>query len=169
MKLPIYMDHHATTPVDPRVLEAMLPCFTETFGNAASRNHVFGWEAEAAVDEARHQVAVAMNAGDKEIVFTSGATESDDLAILGAARMYRQKGNHVITGQTEHRAVLDTCEALAKEGFEVTYLPVDEFGRISPADVRAALTDRTILVTLMLANNEIGTIHPIGEIAAACR
>ena len=126
MKLPIYMDHHATTPVDPRVLEAMLPYFNETFGNAASRNHVFGWEAEAAVDEARHQIASAMNAADKEIVFTSGATESDNLAILGAARMHRTKGNHVITGQTEHRAVLDTCEALEKEGFELTYLPVDD-------------------------------------------
>ena len=163
------MDHHATTPVDPRVLEAMVPYFTETFGNAASRNHVFGWEAEAAVDEARHQVASAMNAANKEIVFTSGATESDGLAIFGAARMHRSKGNHVITGQTEHRAVLDTCEALEKEGFEVTYLPVDGFGRISAGEVRAALTERTILVTLMLANNEIGTIHPIGEIAVVCR
>ncbi len=163
------MDHHATTAVDPRVLEAMLPYFTETFGNAASRNHVFGWEAEAAVDEARHQVASAKNAADKEIVFTSGATESDGLAILGAARMYRQKGNHVVTGRTEHRAVLDTCEALEKEGFEVTYLPVDGFGRISADEVRAAITERTVLVTLMLANNEIGTIHPIGEIAAVCR
>ena len=169
MKLPIYMDHHATTPVDPRVLETMLPYFTETFGNAASRNHVFGWEAEAAVDEARHQVAAAMNAGDKEIVFTSGATEADDLAILGAARMYRQKGNHVITGQTEHRAILDTCEALAKDGFEITSLPPDRAGRIFPDQVRAAITDRTILATLMLANNEVGTIHPIGAIGAVCR
>jgi cysteine desulfurase len=169
MKLPIYMDHHATTPVDPRVLEAMLPYFTETFGNAASRNHVFGWEAEAAVDEARHQVASAMNASDKEIVFTSGATESDDLAILGAARMYRQKGNHFVTGQTEHRAVIDTCEALQKEGFDVTYLPVDRHGRIGGEQVRAAITEKTILVTLMLANNEVGTIHPIAEIGAVCR
>ena len=169
MKLPIYMDHHATTPVDPRVLEAMLPFFTETFGNAASRNHVFGWEAEAAVDEARHQVAAAMNAADKEIVFTSGATESDDLAILGAARMYRQKGNHVITGRTEHRAVLDTCEALEKEGFEVTYLPTDRYGRITAEELRGAITERTILVSLMLANNEVGTIHPIAELAAVCR
>jgi cysteine desulfurase len=169
MKLPIYMDHHATTPVDPRVLEAMLPYFTETFGNAASRNHVFGWEAEAAVDEARHQIASAMNAADKEIVFTSGATESDNLAILGAARMYHQKGNHVITGQTEHRAVLDACEALRKEGFEVTDLPVDGRGRITPDDLRAAITERTILVSLMLANNEVGTIQPIAEIASVCR
>jgi cysteine desulfurase len=169
MKLPIYMDHHATTPVDPRVLEAMLPFFTETFGNAASRNHVFGWEAEAAVDEARHQIAAAMNAADKEIVFTSGATESDGLAILGAARMYRQKGNHVITGRTEHRAVLDTCEALEKEGFEVTYLPTDRYGRITAEELRGAITQRTILVSLMLANNEVGTIHPIAELAAVCR
>ena len=169
MKLPIYMDHHATTPVDPRVLEAMLPYFTETFGNAASRNHVFGWEAEAAVDEARHQIARACNAADKEIVFTSGATESDNLAILGAARMYRQKGNHVITGQTEHRAVLDTCEALRKEGFEVTDLPVDSRGRITPDDLCAAITERTILVSLMLANNEVGTIQPIAELASVCR
>src|SRR6266511_1375908 len=169
MKLPIYMDHHATTPVDPRVLEAMLPYFTQTFGNAASRNHVFGWEAEAAVDEARHQIASAMNASDKEIVFTSGATESDDLAILGAARMYRQKGNHVVTGRTEHRAVLDTCEALEKEGFEVTYLPADRFGRITADQVRDAIRERTILVTLMLANNEVGTIHPIAEMAAVCK
>src|SRR5512142_2459778 len=163
VKLPIYMDNHATTPVDPRVLEAMLPYFTQTFGNAASRNHVFGWEAEAAVDEARHQVASAMNASDKEVVFTSGATESDDLAILGVARMYRQKGKHVITGRTEHRAVLDTCEALEKEGFEVTYLPVDRFGRITADQVSDAIRDQTILVTLMLANNEVGTIHPIAE------
>jgi cysteine desulfurase len=169
MKLPIYMDHHATTPVDPRVLEAMLPYFSETFGNAASRNHVFGWEAEAAVDEARHQVALACNASEKEIVFTSGATESDDLAILGAARMYRQKGNHVVTGQTEHRAVLDTCEALRKEGFEITYLPVDRFGRIAPGQLREAITDKTVLATLMLANNEVGTIHPIADFGAVCR
>ena len=169
MKLPIYMDHHATTPVDPRVLEAMLPYFTESFGNAASRNHVFGWEAEAAVDQARETIAEAMNASAKEIVFTSGATESDDLAILGVARMYREKGNHIVTGATEHRAVLDTCRALEKEGFEITWLAPDRFGRISGREVSQALTDRTILVTLMLANNEIGTIHPIDEIGAVCR
>ena len=169
MKLPIYMDHHATTPVDPRVLEAMMPYFTRTFGNAASRNHVFGWEAEAAVDEARRQIASAMNAADKEIVFTSGATESDNLAILGAARMYRQKGNHIVTAQTEHRAVLDTCEALQREGFEVTFLPVDPCGRITADQLRAAITERTILITLMLANNEVGTIHPIAEFGAICR
>ncbi len=169
MKLPIYMDHHATTPVDPRVLEAMLPYFTQTFGNAASRNHVFGWEAEAAVDEARSQIASAMNAQPKEIIFTSGATESDDLAILGAARMYRRKGTQIVTGQTEHRAVLDTCQALEAEGFEVTYLGTDRYGQISAEQVRQAITDRTILVTLMLANNEVGTIHRVKEIGAICK
>ena len=169
MKLPIYMDHHATTPVDPRVLEAMLPYFQRSFGNAASRSHVFGWEAEAAVDEARHQIASAIHAADKEIIFTSGATESDDLAILGAARMYREKGNHIVTGQTEHRAVLDTCEALGKEGFEVTLLAPDRAGRILPQQVREAITDRTVLVSLMLANNEVGTIHPIAGIGAVCK
>src|SRR5512143_2392420 len=169
MKLPIYMDHHATTPVDPRVLEAMLPYFTESFGNAASRNHVFGWEAEAAVDQARERIALAMNASPKEIVFTSGATESDGLAILGVARMYRQKGNHVVTGATEHPAVLDTCRALEKEGFELTVLPTDAAGRISPDQVRAAIGERTVLVSLMLANNEIGTLHPLAGIGAVCR
>jgi cysteine desulfurase len=169
MNLPIYMDHHATTPVDPRVVEAMLPYFSQVYGNAASRNHVFGWAAEAAVDEARHAIAAALNVSDKEVVFTSGATESDNLAILGAARMYRTKGNHIITGTTEHRAVLDACLALEKEGFEVTYLAPDRFGQIAPEQVREAISDRTTLVTLMLANNEIGTIHRIGEIGAVCR
>lgn len=169
MKLPIYLDNHATTPVDPRVLDAMMPYLTTAFGNSGSRSHVFGWEAEAAVDEARHQVAAAMNAGDKEIIFTSGATESDNLAIFGVARAYRSKGDHVVTGRTEHKAVLDVCGALEKEGFRVTYLDPDASGRISAAAVAAALTDRTILVTLMHANNEIGTIHPIAEIGAACR
>lgn len=169
MKLPIYLDYHATTPVDPRVLEAMLPYLTSTFGNAGSRSHVFGWEAEAAVDEGRHQVAAAMNAGDKEIVFTSGATESNNLAIAGAARAYRSKGDHIVTGKTEHHAVFDVCRGLEKEGFRVTWLDPDPSGRISADAVAAALTDRTILVTLMLANNEIGTVHPIGEIGAACR
>jgi cysteine desulfurase len=163
------MDSHATTPVDPRVLEAMLPYFSETFGNAASRNHVFGWEAEAGAEEARHQLASAMGAADKEIVFTSGATESDNLAVLGAARLLREKGRHVVTGATEHRAVLDACRQLEREGFEVTFLAPDATGRISAGQVRDALTDRTTLVTLMLANNEIGTIHPIAEIGAACR
>ena len=169
MNLPIYMDHHATTPLDPRVLEAMLPYFTRVFGNAASRSHVFGWEAEAAVDEARRQAAEGMNVSPKEIVFTSGATESDNLAILGAARAYRQKGNHVVTGATEHRAVLDCCAALEREGFEVTYLAPDRTGRIEAGQVRDAITDRTVLVTLMLANNEVGTIHPVREIGAVCR
>lgn len=169
MKLPIYLDNHATTPVDPLVLDAMMPYLTTAFGNSGSRSHVFGWEAEAAVDEARHQVASAMNAADKEIVFTSGATESDNLAIFGVARAYRSKGDHVVTGRTEHKAVLDVCRALEKEGLRVTYLDPDASGRIGAAAVAAALTDRTILVTLMHANNEIGTIHPIAEIGAVCR
>ncbi|HLN93193.1 MAG TPA: aminotransferase class V-fold PLP-dependent enzyme, partial [Thermoanaerobaculia bacterium] len=169
VKLPIYMDHHATTPVDPRVLEAMLPYFTRAFGNAASRSHVFGWEAEAAVDEARNQVAVGMNADSREIVFTSGATESDNLAILGVAHAYGEKGKHVITGATEHRAVLDSCEVLQREGFEVTYLAPDRTGSIDSGQVREAMRDDTILVTLMLANNEIGTISPIADIGAVCR
>jgi cysteine desulfurase len=168
MRAPVYMDYHATTPVDPRVVEAMLPYFGRAFGNAASRNHVFGWEAEAAVEEARHRIAAAMGAADKEIVFTSGATESDNLAVLGAARLLKPKGNHVVTGATEHHAVLDACKALEREGFEVTFLPTDGIGRIDADRVRAALTDRTILVTLMLANNEIGTIHPIAEIGRVC-
>ena len=169
MKLPIYLDYHATTPVDPRVLDAMMPYLTTAFGNAGSRSHVFGWEAEAAVEEARHQVASAMHAGDKEIVFTSGATESDDLAIFGVARAYRNKGDHVITGATEHHAVLDTCRALEKEGFRLTILPTDRTGRIAAAQVEEAITDRTTLVTLMFANNEIGTVHPIAEIGEVCR
>ncbi|HLN81060.1 MAG TPA: aminotransferase class V-fold PLP-dependent enzyme, partial [Thermoanaerobaculia bacterium] len=156
VRLPIYMDHHATTPVDPRVLEAMLPYFTRAFGNAASRSHVFGWEAEAAVDEARNQVAVGMNADPREIVFTSGATESDNLAILGVAHAYGEKGKHIITGATEHRAVLDCSEVLQREGFEVTYLAPDRTGSIDSGQVREAMRDDTILVTLMLANNEIG-------------
>jgi len=169
VNLPIYMDHHATTPLDPRVLEAMLPYLTRAFGNAASRSHVFGWEAEAAVDEARRQVAEAMNVSPKEIVFTSGATESDNLAILGAARAYRQKGNHIMTGATEHRAVLDCCAALEREGFAVTYLAPDRTGRIEAEQVREAITDRTVIVSLMLGNNEVGTIHPVREIGAVCR
>jgi len=168
MRTPVYMDYHATTPVDPRVVEAMLPYFGQTFGNAASRNHVFGWEAEAAVEEARHRIASAMGAADKEIVFTSGATESDNLAVLGAARLLKQKGNHVVTGATEHHAVLDACKALEREGFEVTVLPTDPTGRIDADRVQDALTDRTILVTIMLANNEIGTIHPIASIGRVC-
>jgi cysteine desulfurase len=169
VNLPIYMDHHATTPVDPRVLDSMMPYFSRAFGNAASRSHVFGWEAEAAVDEARRQVAEGMHASPKEIVFTSGATESDNLAVLGAARAYRSKGNHVVTGSTEHHAVLDSCHELEREGFEVTYLAPDRTGRIEAKQVAAAIRDDTVLVTLMLANNEIGTIHPLAEIGAVCR
>ena len=169
MNLPIYMDHHATTPVDPRVLDAMMPYLTRAFGNAASRSHVFGWEAEAAVDEARRQVAEGMGASPKEIVFTSGATESDNLAILGAARAYKSKGNHVVTGATEHHAVLDSCHELEREGFEVTYLAPDRTGRIEAGQVADAIRDETVLVSLMLANNEIGTIHPLAEIGAVCR
>jgi cysteine desulfurase len=169
MKPPIYMDYHATTPVDPRVLEAMTPYFTRSFGNPSSRGHVFGWEAEAAVDAARSEVARALGAGEKEIVFTSGATESDNLAILGVARVYREKGNHIVTASTEHSAVLDSCRALEREGFEVTYLAPETSGEIPPERVRDALTDRTILVSLMLANNEIGTIQRLAEIGAVCR
>src|SRR5512143_1399618 len=169
VKLPIYMDHHATTPVDPAVLEAMMPYFTQAFGNAASRSHVFDWEAEAAVDEARKQIAIGMNADPREIIFTSGATESDNLAIFGVARTYGVKGKHVVTGATEHRAVLDCCEALQRDGFDVTYLAPDRTGSIDASQVREAIRDDTIRVTLMLANNEIGTIHPIAEIGAVCR
>ncbi len=171
MQLPIYLDYHATTPVDPRVMEAMTPYFTKVFGNPASRGHVFGWEAEAAVDAAREQVALAMNASPKEIVFTSGATESDNLAILGVARLFgqKEKGRHVITAPTEHSAVLDCCRQLEREGFEVTYLAPEKTGEILPENVRSAITEKTVLVSLMLANNEIGTIQRIGEIGAICR
>ncbi len=164
MKFPIYMDNHSTTPMDPRVLEAMLPYFIEKFGNAASRNHQFGWEAEEAVENARKQIARLIHCDAKEIVFTSGATESDNLALKGATEMYKEKGDHVITCATEHRAVLDTCKALEKRGIKVTYLPVEKDGRVNPDEVRKAITDKTILISIMLANNEIGTIHPIAEI-----
>ncbi len=169
MKLPIYMDYHATTPVDPRVLEAMMPFFTEKFGNAASRNHPFGWEAEEAVEAARKQVADLIGANPKEIIFTSGATESNNLAIKGAAEMYREKGNHIITCVTEHKAVIDTCKKLEKQGLRVTYLPVQKDGRISLDDLRAAINDKTILITIMTANNEIGVIQPIAEIGAIAK
>jgi cysteine desulfurase len=169
VRLPIYMDHHATTPVDARVLEAMMPYFAKSFGNPASRNHVFGWEAEAAVDAARAQVARAMNAGEKEIVFTSGATESDNLAILGVARLHRGQGGHVVTAATEHRAVLDACRQLEREGFRVTYLAPDPTGVISPSRVRDAIAGDTLLVSVMFANNEIGTIQDLAGIGAACR
>ena len=165
VKLPIYMDNHATTPVDPRVLEAMLPYFNGRFGNAASRNHSFGWEAEEAVDKARASIAAIIGAKPKEIIFTSGATESDNLAIKGVVEFYKEKGNHVITCVTEHKAVLDSCRALERQGrATVTYLPVDPYGMVDPDDVRKAITDGTVLITIMWANNEIGTIHPVAEI-----
>ncbi len=164
MKLPIYMDNHATTPLDPRVLEAMLPFFTEKFGNAASRNHSFGWEAEKAVDDARRQIAMLIHADPKEIIFTSGATESDNLALKGVVEMYREKGDHIVTSMTEHRAVLDTVKRLEKHGIKVTYLPVDKDGFVNPDDLNKAMTDKTILISIMMANNEIGTINPIAEI-----
>ena len=165
VKLPIYMDNHATTPLDKRVLEAMLPYFTERFGNAASRNHSFGWEAEEAVDKARGQIAGLIHARSKEIIFSSGATESDNLAIKGVLEFYKEKGNHIITCVTEHKAILDSCRALERGGkATVTYLPVDKYGMIDPEAVRKAITDKTVLITLMYANNEVGTIHPIAEI-----
>ncbi|HEY4084795.1 MAG TPA: IscS subfamily cysteine desulfurase [Bryobacteraceae bacterium] len=169
MKLPIYLDNHATTRVDPRVVDAMLPYFTEHFGNAASRNHEFGWEAEQAVDKARKQIADLIGATSKEIIFTSGATESDNLAIKGVAEMYAEKGNHIITVVTEHKAVLDTCKKLEKNGVRVTYLPVMGDGLIDLEMLKEAFTDKTILVSIMYANNELGVIQPIREIGKLCR
>ncbi len=168
VKLPIYMDNHATTPLDPRVLEAMMPYLTGIFGNAASRNHSFGWEAEAAVEKAREQVAKLIGATAKEIIFTSGATESNNLAIKGIAEMYRERGNHIITQVTEHKAVLDTCKKLEKYGYRVTYLPVQADGLIDIEDLRRAIDDKTILVSIMYANNEIGVLQPIREIGKLC-
>jgi cysteine desulfurase len=164
LKLPIFMDNHSTTPMDPRVLEVMVPYFLEKFGNAASRNHSFGWEAEEACEKARQQIARLIHADPKEIIFTSGATESNNLALKGVAEIYREKGDHVITCMTEHRSVLDTAKRLEKMGLKVSYLPVDKYGMVSPDDVRNAITDKTILISIMLANNEIGTIHPVAEI-----
>src|SRR5512138_3947098 len=169
VKLPIYMDNHATTPVDPRVVQEMLPYFTEKFGNAASRNHVFGWVAEEGVEQARERIAKLIGATSKEIIFTSGATESDNLAIKGVAEMYREKGNHIITAVTEHKAVIDTCKHLEKEGYRVTYLPVGKDGLISLDELKAAIADKTILITIMSANNEIGVIQPIAEIGAIAK
>jgi cysteine desulfurase len=168
VKLPIYMDNHATTQVDPRVLEEMLPYYTEKFGNAASRNHEFGWMAEQAVEQARERIAKLIGATAKEIIFTSGATESDNLAIKGVAEMYKEKGNHIITQAIEHKAVLDTCKRLEKYGFRVTYLPVQKDGRIDLDDLKRSMDDKTILVTIMAANNEIGVLQPIREIGALC-
>ncbi|MCH7596732.1 MAG: IscS subfamily cysteine desulfurase [Planctomycetes bacterium] len=165
----IYLDHNATTPVDPRVLEAMLPYFKETFGNSASRNHSFGWAAEEAVDKARGQVAKVIGAGSKEIVWTSGSTEGNNTAIQGVARMYADKGKHIITCTIEHKAVIDPCKFLETQGYEVTWLDSDPKGCISAEQVKEAMRDDTILVTLMFANNEIGTIHPIAEIGALCK
>jgi cysteine desulfurase len=169
LKLPIYLDNNATTPMDPRVLEAMLPYFTEQFGNAASRNHPFGWQAEEAVDYAREQIAQLINCDPKEIIFTSGATESDNLAIKGVYEMYAQKGNHIITATTEHKAVLDTCKHLEKLGARVTYLPVNAEGLINLEELEAAMTPQTILVAIMYGNNEIGVLQDIRAISAIAK
>jgi cysteine desulfurase len=169
MKLPLYFDYQATTPLDPRVLEAMLPYFTEHYGNAASRSHAFGWQAEEAVEEARERIGALIGGSGKEIVLTSGATESLNLAIKGVAQMYAEKGRHIVTSLVEHKAVLDTCKHLEKEGFEVTYLQPTKAGRVELEAVRAALRPDTILVCLMWANNEVGTINPIREIGALCK
>jgi len=169
IKLPIYMDNNATTPLDPRVLEAMMPYLTTEFGNAASRSHPFGWKAEEAVDRAREQIAALIGGNEKEIVFTSGATESINLALKGTAEFYKEKGNHIITVRTEHKATLDTAKRLERQGFEATYLPTDKDGRISAQQLREAITDKTILVSVMLANNEIGTVQPIAELGEVTR
>jgi cysteine desulfurase len=169
VKTPIYLDNNATTRTDPRVVEAMLPYFSETFGNAASRSHPFGWAAEEAVDKARKQIASVIGADEKEIIFTSGATESDNLAIKGIAEMYADKGDHIITVVTEHKAVLDTCKHLEKEGKQVTYLPVKPDGLIDLDQLKEAITDKTVLVSIMAGNNEIGVIQPMAEIGKICR
>ncbi len=163
-KLPIFMDHNSTTPLDPRVLEQMMPYLTTDFGNAASRNHSFGWRAEEAAEKGRAQVAALIGATAKEIVWTSGATESDNLAIKGAAEFYADKGKHIVTAQTEHKAVLDTCKRLEKHGYEVTYLPVEKDGLVLPEQLAAAIRPDTILVSLMLANNEIGVVHDVNAL-----
>jgi cysteine desulfurase len=169
MKLPIYMDNNSTTRTDPRVVEAMLPYFTEHYGNAASRSHSYGWQAETAVEDAREQIAGVIGATAKEVIFTSGATEANNLAVKGVASMYKKKGNHVVTQVTEHKATLDTCKRLEKDGYQVTYLPVDKFGRVTPEQVREAITDKTVLVSVMFANNEIGTIQPVADIGKVCK
>ncbi len=169
VKLPIYMDNNSTTRTDPRVVDAMLPYFTEKFGNAASRSHPFGWEAEAAVEEARDQIADLIGASGKEIIFTSGATESANLALKGVAAMYKKKGNHFISTAVEHKCVLDPLKRLEREGCHVTILPVDKFGQVHPEQVREAMTDKTVLVSVIAANNEIGTINPVKGIGAVCK
>jgi len=169
MKLPIYMDNHATTPLDPRVLDAMMPYLTDKFGNAASRNHQFGWDAESAVEDARKQIALLIGADPREIVFTSGATESNNLALKGVAGMYREKGDHIITCVTEHKAVLDSCKHLEKEGCRITFLPVSDKGFVSLDDIRNAITEKTILISIMTANNEVGVIQNIKEIGKIAR
>jgi len=169
LQLPIYMDHHATTPVAPEVFEAMRPYFLEHFGNAASRNHAFGWAAEGAVETARAEVARLIGCKAIEVVFTSGATESDNLAVKGVAEAYRDKGRHLITSQIEHPAVLDVCKRLEKDGYQVTYLPVDRHGMVDPAAVARGITPKTVLVSIMLASNEVGTIQPLAEIGRICK
>jgi cysteine desulfurase len=169
VKLPVYMDNHATTPMDPRALEEMLPYFMEKFGNAASRNHSFGWAGEEGVETARERIAKLVGATTKEIIFTSGATESDNLAIKGVAEMYKEKGNHIITAVTEHKAVLDTCKRLEKYGYRVTYMPVQKDGLVDLDDLKRAMDDKTILVSIMWANNEIGVLQPVAEIGKLCR
>src|SRR4051794_21293617 len=169
VKLPIYMDNHATTPLDPRVLDAMMPYLTDKFGNAASRNHQFGWDAEQAVEEARRQIALLIGADPREIVITSGATESDNLAVKGVAYMYREKGDHIITAVTEHKAILDTCKHLEKDGFRITFLRVQNNGLIDLDELKNAITDKTILISIMTANNEVGVIQDIQEIGRIAR
>jgi cysteine desulfurase len=169
LALPIYLDNNSTTRCDPRVVEAMLPYFTERYGNAASRHHAFGWQAKDAVDAAREQVAALIGAGPREIVFTSGATESDNLAIKGVAGLYRSRGDHIVTVATEHKAVLDPCRRLEREGFRLTVLPVDRFGRVAVEQVAEALSEKTILVSVMAANNEVGTLQPIRAIGRLCK
>jgi len=169
VKLPIFMDNHSTTMVDPRVLETMLPFFTTNYGNAASRNHVFGWTAEAAVEAARGQVAALIGGDGKEIVWTSGATESNNLAIKGAASFYKKQGNHIITVETEHKSVIDTCKRLQREGYDVTYLTPQKDGIVTPEMVTAAMTDKTLLVSIMLANNEIGVVQDVNALGAAIK
>ncbi|MGL6096428.1 MAG: IscS subfamily cysteine desulfurase [Fimbriiglobus sp.] len=169
VKLPIYLDNNSTTRTDPRVVEAMLPYFSEKYGNAASKNHAYGWEAEAAVDEARDQIGELIGATGKEIIFTSGATEATNLALKGVAAMYKKKGNHVITQVTEHKATLDTCKRLERDGCSVTYLPVDKYGQVHAEQVRDAITDKTIAVSIMAANNEIGSVMPLAAIGKVCK